>query len=276
MTTNVLVRADAQMSPTFADTVASELLKLRTGRAPKRNVIVGAIVGCGLAALVALATRLTWSDWSAADRADYEPVTAALVGGIVTAIFFAVVGVGVVATEYASGMIRLTFTVTPRRARVVAAKAVAVAVTTAVVAAFATVGMLLAVNAVLAGSDVPRASFTSGDVSATVVRTALVAPVFPVIAVAIAFLLRSVAAALTAVLALTFAPTVLGGLLPEWWRRNVLSLLPGPATDTLAMGHLAESELDRHPAVAALLVAGWVALFLGMAVARVTRADADG
>jgi hypothetical protein len=87
--------------------------------------------------------------------------------------------------------------------------------------------------------------------------------------------LRSVAASLTAVLALMFAPPVLGGLLPEWWQLNVLRLLPGPATDTLATGHLVDSDLEHHPLVAALLVGAWIGLFVWLAVMRVVRADAD-
>jgi ABC-2 type transport system permease protein len=261
--------------PGFGDALVSELLKIRSARSAKRNLILGAALGIALAALVALGIRLTWDEWAAADRAEYEPITSALVGGVVMAVFSVIVGVGLVTSEYASGMIRLTFTATPRRWRVVAAKALTVAMVTSAASAASSIGMVVAANAVMAGSDVPGVSSTSPTLWETLVRASLVAAAFPVIAVAVAFLLRGVASSLIAVLAIAFGPSVLGAMLPDWWARNVLSLTPSPATDTLAFGHLVESDLDRHPLVALVVVAGWLALFLWLAATRVARADAD-
>ena len=55
----------------------------------------------------------------------------------------------------------------------------------------------------------------------------LTMPFFPLIGLALGFLLRSTAGAITAVLAIIWLPDMFGGLLPMWWPENVLSLLPG-------------------------------------------------
>lgn len=262
-------------APTFADTYASELLKLRSGRAPVRNLVVGTALGVVLSALVALVARLTWDDWTAADRADFGPLGPALVGVLAVTLFTVIAAVGTVTSEYGTGMIRTTFTVTPRRGRVLAAKALAVATATAFTGVMAMLGMIAAAEVVLLGTDVDTAGLTSGVTWETVARMGVVLPVFPVMAVAVAFLLRSVAASLAAVLAINIAPAIFGGLLPDWWRRNLLGLAPGPVSDTIGLGHLVESDLDRPLPVAVAVLAAWVAVFLWAAHTRLVRTDAD-
>ena len=86
----------------------------------------------------------TWDDWKPADRRDYEPIGAALIGQLASAIFFLVIGVKAATAEYGSGMMRLTLTATPRRGRVLAAKALVVAAVTLVAGLVCNVAMFLA------------------------------------------------------------------------------------------------------------------------------------
>jgi ABC-2 type transport system permease protein len=98
-------------------------------------------------------------------------------------------------------------------------------------------------------------------------------PLFPVIGIAVTVVLRSTAASLSAVLALIFVPSMFGSLLPSWWQRNVLSLLPGPASDSIAIGHLNESDMHLQPVVAVVVIA-WLAALLVLARVLLYRRDA--
>lgn len=96
--------------------------------------------------------------------------------------------------EYGSGMMRLTLTATPRRGRVLAAKAAVVAgLTLAGGLVTATVTFLVA-QAVFASYGVPTASLADGDALRTVLGDGVLTPVLPVIAVALGFATRSTAA----------------------------------------------------------------------------------
>lgn len=260
--------------PGFRAAVGAEWSKLRTARAPRRNLVLGTVLGIGLSVLLAAVVSATFDDWSATERADFDPVLFPLSGSLFTAIFFAAVGVNVVMSEYTSGMMRLTLTATPRRGRVLAAKALVVAVATWIFGVIATAGMILASQAVFSSGDLPTAGFGDGDLWRTLLMLALLGPLFPVLAVALAVMLRSTAAALSTVLALIFAPGVLGGLLPSWWQENVLSLLPGPASDSVAIGHLDESAMYLHPAGASVVVAAWLIGLLALAHLALSRRDA--
>ncbi len=261
------------MTATFESTVAptgtvpglgaalrSEWSKFWTARSPRRNLLLGTVLGIAMSALIAIVTGATFDDWPAADQASFDPILFPLSGTLLIGIFFVTAGVNTTASEYGTGMIRLTFTATPRRERVILAKALVVAATTIVAGAVAVAGMFGISLAIYGANDLPTPSITDGALWRTALAVALLGWLFPVIGVALAFLLRSTAGAITATLALLFAPSMFGSLLPMWWRENVISLLPGPASDSLALRHLDDDPTYLPPALAALVLLAWVAV----------------
>lgn len=262
------------MSTPFSATLRSEWTKLVSLRSTKVIVVLGVVVGVALSALLALVAGVTWDDWDAAGRREFEPIGGALLGGVVAAILFLVLGVKAATGEYGSGMIRITLTATPRRGRVLAAKAAVVGAVSLVAGLVVTAGMFLAAQAILASYGAESASLGESDALRAVFATALLSPLFPVIALALGFMLRSTAASVIAVFALIFAPAFLGDLLPEWWQEHVLRYLPGAAGDAIAVGHLEGSPAGLAPGVAALVVVAWLAIFLGAAWAVFERRDA--
>jgi ABC-2 type transport system permease protein len=260
-------------APGFAAAFGAEWDKLRTARSPRRNLTVGAVLGLGLAALLAVVVGVTYDDLTAAERADLDPTGPPLAGAIVPGLLLTVLGVKAVTSEYASGMIRLTLTATPRRGRVLAAKALSVAALAWAYMAALVAAMTALTLAVLAVYDVPTGGLGDGAAFRALAATVALAPVSPVIGVAVAFLTRSTATALCAVLGLAVAPSILG-VLPGWWQRNVLSLTPGPATDSITVGHLEPSDLHVHPLAAALVIVAWLAAALALANASLSRRDA--
>jgi ABC-type transport system involved in multi-copper enzyme maturation permease subunit len=254
--------------------IRSEWTKLSSLRATRVQLVLAIVLSPALSALAALIVGLTHDDWKPQDVADFEPIGFSLVGTLLAGVVFAVLGVRAVTAEYGSGMIRLSLTATPRRERLLAAKAAVVAAVTLAAGTLSTVAMFLVAQRIFAGYGVASAGLGDGDALRAVLATSALSPVLPLFALALGFMLRSTAGAITSVLGLIFVPTIVGALLPQSWQDHVLVYLPGAASDAIAFGHLPDAPHGLSPAVAALVLLGWTALFLGGAWAALEQRDA--
>ena len=257
--------------PGFGATLRSEWTKFTSQRSTRVTLVLGTLLGMTVTGLVGWLVLATWDEWPAEERAAFVPLDAALIGMLVTGLLFAVLGVTAVSAEYSSRMAMLTFTVTPRRGRVLLAKVLVVGGVTAVATAVAVTGMILVSLAVFSGLD--RPSPDAGRMLRVVLGVALNAGLFPVIGVAMTFVLRSAAGSVAALLAVSFGPAVFGPLLPRWWAEHGERYLPTAAVDSLTLPSFpdAADQLDRG--VAAVVVALWLAVFLGAALAVLERRD---
>lgn len=260
--------------PGFANTLRSEWSKLWTTKAPRRNLILGAVLGIGLSALMSFAIGSTFDDWSASDRAEFDPVAFSFVGSILTTIFFVAVGSRTATAEYATDMIRVTFTATPRRNRVVLAKAIVVCVVCWAFGAVAVFGMVAACQAVFAAYDISTVSVLDAEVLRTLGVMVLLVPVFPLLAVAAGMVFRGTAPTITVVLLLLLFPSIFGGFFPRTWQENFFSLFPSSATDALTVGDPAGSPMYLDTLPSALIVLAWTVLPVVAAVMVLDRRDA--
>ncbi len=260
--------------PGFGATVLSEWTKITSVRTTYILLGLGFLFSVGMTALIALATGSTYEDWSAADQASFDPVLFGIVGSIFGSVLFIVLGVLAFSSEYSSGMIRLTFTATPRRGRVLFAKALVVAAITLVVGAVTTVAMYVTGQAILGSYDMPTVGLGESDALRTVIAMSAMSPFFPVLGLALAVLLRSTAGSITSVLVLYFAPSMFGGLLPRWWQDNVLTWSPSNVADALALGHIDDSMPYLDPPLAEVGVVAALVAALGAAYIVLYRRDA--
>jgi ABC-2 type transport system permease protein len=258
-------------APGFGATIASEWTKLVSLRSARVTLVLGVVLGVGSTILLNWAVLATWKEWSSEDRAAFVPIETALIGTILTGTLFTVLGVTAVSSEYGSRMAELTFTATPRRERVLLAKAVVVAAVTFVATLIAVGGMVLVTRLQFAGEDVPVAGI--GRVLRVVLGVSAGAPLFPVIAVAVTFVLRSAAGSVAALLGLLFVPYVVSPLLPRWWQDYGQRYLPGAASDSLTLPSFPDSPPGLSTGLAALVVAGWLAAFLGVGLLLLDRRD---
>ena len=92
------------MTP-FSATLRSEWTKISSLRSTKVMLAcIACVLALALTALLALVVGNTWDDWKPADRRDYEPIGAALIGALVPArSCFLVIGVKAATAEYGSG-----------------------------------------------------------------------------------------------------------------------------------------------------------------------------
>ena len=254
----------------FWDTLASEWVKLSSLRFTQITLGLGLAISLATAALASVALGSAESEWPAG----LHPAKFSIVGNIFSLIIYSVFGVMVMAGEYSSGMMRLTLTATPRRGRVFLAKLILVSLIVFVFGLITTVGMFLVTQAVLGAYGMPLAGLEDADTRRLVLGLGAAMPLFPVLGLAIAALLRSTAGAITTVLALLWLPQIFGGILPMWWRENILNLLPQSGMDSLTVSHIEESPLFSEPAVAVVIVAAWLTVLVGAAYARFVRSDA--
>ncbi len=258
----------------FIATLASEWTKLVTVRSTWITLALSLVVSTGITALVSWATGWAWSDLSASDQADFDPILSSLAGSMFGAILFVVLGVNLVASEYASGMIRQTMTVTPRRGRVLLAKVLVVGAVAIVAGIIVNVATFLAGQAVFAAYDVPTASLSDGDAFRSVVLgMAVTSLVLPILGISMAFLFRSAAIAITVVLAIIFMPSFFGPLIPRRWQEDVLAFLPGNASNSIATGNLDDSPMYLDPWLAAVVLAVWMVVFIGGTHIMLNRRD---
>ncbi|MCZ2830796.1 ABC transporter permease subunit [Modestobacter sp. VKM Ac-2986] len=155
-----------------------------------------------------------------------DPVGLSLAGYRLAQLAIGVLGVLLVTGEYATGTIRSTFAAVPRRWPVVVAKA----------AVFSAVVFLASLVAGGASFLVGQASL--GDLGVGlgadgVVRAllglALYLTAIGLFGMALGWLLRSTAGAISTLFGLVFLLPILGQLLPASWGPDVVRLLPGEA-----------------------------------------------
>lgn len=253
--------------------VKSEWTKLTTHRNSHVLLVVAAVLSVGVAALFAWAAGVSWNDWPASERAAFDPLQSSMLGVFFAGIISLIIAANLVTNEYSSGMIRQTFTVSPIRWQVVLAKmvvAIGYLLAPLMVITFAS---LWIAQVILGNYDVPTAEIFSRDFR-TVFWLGFSGLYYPVLTVAIAFLLRSSAATIAVVMMTMFFPAMFGGLFPRVVQERVLSLLPGNAVDAVVIGHLSPEYpqyLDRP--WAALVAFAWLVGLTGLAIWNVNRRD---
>jgi ABC-2 type transport system permease protein len=260
-------------TPGFLDQVKAEWTKIRSARALYVQVLLALALGIGLSALISLAIASSWDNISATEKARFEPEFAGLTGLAFSGVVVVVTGVTLVSSEYTSGMVRLTMTITPQRLRVLFAKALVIAFVTWTIGFFVTIGAFFASQAVLGThAGVPTASIGDSAAKRAIIAAWLTTPVFPLLGAAIGSILRSTAGAITATLALFFGPGIFGGLLPAWWQRNILAYFPNNASDVLARSRTDfVTHISPEAAIATLLV--WLGVAFVIAGVMLEKRD---
>jgi ABC-2 type transport system permease protein len=258
--------------PGYAATLTSEFTKLRSVRATYIQAFLAIVLALLFTTLIAFVYGAEWDNFTPAQQADFDPTFMSFFGTIFTLIVLVVLGVTFASSEYTSGMIRQTFSVTPRRPRILWSKAVIVAAVSLLIGLVVFPTFLVA-QAIFRSYDLPSASL-SGEALGAVVAGWLTTPLFPLLGLATAFILRSTAGAITTVLALIFAPALFGPLLPNWWQENVLRYLPGTAQDNLLMPEQSPDALTYlAPGWAVAVMLAWLVAFMAAAYLVLTRRD---
>jgi len=207
------VPAGAGLGVTQRRVLAAEALKFGSLRSLRWVLLVSVLSIIAAGVSPALTELLAGTDPAGGPGAGSDPTGGALSGISFTQLLIAALGALVVTSEYATGLIRATFSAVPRRLPVLWAKSVVAAAVTFVATLAAVVVSFFVAQAVLSAADV-AISLSAPGVLRALVGSALYLAVTAVLAVAFGFLLRSAIGAIAALFALLFVLPLLGMLVP--------------------------------------------------------------
>jgi hypothetical protein len=117
----------------FRNVLASEWIKLVSVRSTVWALVVTAVVGIGLGAVVTSAQAARYSARTLAAQQAFDPTRSSLSGILFAQLAIGVLGVLIVSAEYSTGTVRATFAAIPHRPVVLAAKALVFSAITFVV-----------------------------------------------------------------------------------------------------------------------------------------------
>lgn len=258
--------------------LAAEWLKLRTVRSTAYVLlVVAAGVGCCL--LLSVYAANYWDHGTAAQRARITVSPMYEISAMFSQICVAVLGVLAVTSEYATGSIRASLVATPRRGKVLAAKAVVVGCAGLAVGVASGLAALFGGRAIVGDRSIPAYSAPLAGELRLALATAVLIAVFGLVGLGIGCLLRSTPAAIVVMVVLWYVLPMLGQWLPDPWDDRFASVtlmalareLAGSESLSARVGgpEYVLSPVEAWAAIAAYLIAA-----LGAAWARLRRSDA--
>jgi ABC-2 type transport system permease protein len=259
--------------PGFVSVLSSEWSKLRTVRSTYIQLFLAVALSLAMTGLICLAIGATWDDLSPQEQADFDLTLMGLFGSVFGLVVLVVLGVTAVSSEYTSGMMRQTLSVTPNRLHVFVAKILLVTVLSLVAGGIIAFGSFLTGQLVLTAYDIETQTLADNEVLSSILGLWLTTPIYVILAAATAFMLRSTASASTAILALIFIPSILGPLLPTWVQENVTRYIVGIAADTFVIAPEETDPTYMEPWMAVAVVAVWLTVAVGAAYALLMRRD---
>lgn len=191
--------------------LASEWIKIRSVRSTwvlaASTVIVTVVVSLlGISGLV--------DGWVEELPAEWDPTGISFKGILVGQILAAMLGVQVMAGEYATGMITTTLTITPNRWALLSAKAGATTLVALGTSVVAVVTSLAASQAVLGAAGLPTASLADPDVLRAVACAVLYLVLSAVLGLAFGTITRSSSGALSIIVSVALLVPALAPALP--------------------------------------------------------------
>ncbi|HEX3547028.1 MAG TPA: ABC transporter permease [Mycobacterium sp.] len=197
-------------------TLNAECIKLQTTRSPLWMMLAVVVLSLGLATIQA-ATALPYSS--------VPPERAAIGVATFGVPLLMVLSAMTITGEYRTGLIRATFMATPRRTRVLCAKALISAVFSAIVTAISTVGSIALVRVAVTDRQGSQLALTDLSVWRAVGAITLYAVLGAVLALGLGALLRHSAAVVALIVLMPFVVEPLLGATPRVGER-VGPLLP--------------------------------------------------
>jgi hypothetical protein len=192
--------------------LVSEWIKLRSLRSTWYTLAALFFVGLGITALSSNAAQEAYADAGAA----WDPTAHSLTTYIVAQLIVGVLGILVVTSEFATGLMRTTLAATPRRHRVLAAKVVLAAAVAVVAGQALMFAAFLIGQPLLARQGVPTASIGDPGVLTAVLGGGLYLALIALLAVGLGVLMRATAGALATLVGIIFLVPAMAGIFPSW------------------------------------------------------------
>jgi ABC-2 type transport system permease protein len=251
-------------------TIRSEFTKVRSVRSTYWTVFVLVLASVTWCVAYCLGTVHQWPTMSAQDRSGFDATQDTILGlALLGQLVIVVLGALMMTSEYATGLVRASLTVVPRRTTLYAAKAVVLAAVSLVVSFATSFGTFFLGRVLLASTHTPM-SLSQPGVLRSLIVTALYVEVCGLFAFGVGALVRSTAGALTLAYGfLALVPELIRAL-PESLHNALMRWVPGGdalnvMTATLGGQHplmfSAWGELAVFAGYAAILLAAGAVMF---------------
>jgi ABC-2 type transport system permease protein len=255
---------------TQARVIHSEWTKLRSLPSTAWSLLATVALIIGVGALYSL-LRVTRPPTTPAAVASFDPTAVSLTGVQLAELAVGVLGVLVIAGEYATGTIRTSLAAVPRRLPLLWAEAVVVAGATLLLCLPAALAAFLIGQSILSGQQLNIALNAPG-VARAVAGSALYLSAIGLLGLALGALVRNTAGAVSALFAILFAPQLLTGLLPQTWSHRIYPYLPGPAG--VAVTNVQPDPATLTPWTGFALLCLYVTIVLTLATQHLHHHDA--
>lgn len=263
---------DVRPRLTATGVVRSEWVKLRSVRSTVGTLVGGGLLVVGFGLLSAAVASGEVGGPQGGATPDLTPTEIALNGVSLAQLVLGVLGVLVMTSEHSSGTVRTTFAAVPRRLGVLWAKAGVTGTAVLAVAVPAVLTAFLAAQAVLDAGGQATAALDDDGVLRAVLGSAVFLTGVSLMGLALGTLLRSTAAALSALVAgLLIVPGLLQAVLPSSWEDDVLPWLPSSAGESFRSVAPPDSLLSPGAGLAVFAV--WVVGLLAAAAWRLRSRD---
>jgi ABC-2 type transport system permease protein len=208
----------------------------------------------------------------AAAIASFDPAAISLSGVQLAQIAVGVLGVLLITSEYATGLIRTTLAAVPRRLPVLWGKAAMLAAAIVAVSVPAAFAAFLAGQSIL-GRQHLAVHLGQPGVARAVIGSALYLAVAGLLGLGLGALLRSTAGGIAALFGLLFAVQLVAGFLPGSWADDVGKYVPTTAGQAVTAVH-PDPTSSLPPWTGFGVFCGYAAVLMVLAALRMRRGDA--
>jgi hypothetical protein len=256
---------------TQARVLRSEWTKLRTQPSALWALLSAVILIVAFGILYSL-LREARPPHGAAAIGSFDPAAVSLSGVQLAQIAVGALGVLLITSEYATGLIRTSLAAVPRRLPVLWGKAATL------VAAAIAVSLPAALAAFLAGQSILgrqhlSVTLSQPGVARAVLGSALYLAVAGLTGLGLGALLRSTAGGIAALFGLLFGVQLVAGFLPGSWAGDVGKYLPATAGQAVTAVH-PDPTYSLAPWPGFGVFCGYAAVLLVLAAMRMRRGDA--
>jgi ABC-2 type transport system permease protein len=260
----------------FGHLLLSEWTKIRSVRSTVWALILFVVITIGFTVLVTALITANWDKGRGGGDAHAgiiaDPAGFLMGAGVgLGQLTICVLGALLITTEYSTGVIRASLLAVPRRAPMLAAKAIVFAGLVLVLAEIVCFSSFFAGSAIL-HSRVP-VSLGDPGVARAVFGTGLYLTMLGLLALAVGTLIRHTAGAIATVIGVVLVLPILSGLLPGSWGQHINAYLPQQAGALISHAHQQPADL-LSPWQGFGVLCLWTALLLAAGIFLLKRRDA--
>jgi len=232
--------------------------------------LLGAVASIGVADLAVHNNATGWAHLDAVQKAQFDPLAINFNFVSLGIVLFGVLGALVATNEYGSGLIRTTLAATPQRGLVLAAKAVLAGLVLFALAVVITFTAFFTGQGILSGAHAPHVSLGDHNVLGHLLGTVYYMTAAGLIGLFAGVLVRSAAAAITAMFGLLLVlPLLADKITPDAVTRHTVPYLTANLGDEMLHHHTGLS-----PGTAMAGLAAWVLVLAAAAAFSLRGRDA--